>query len=147
MGFREFDRSEIEALLSAERVVRLGFSANGETFVVPVFFTWYEGTLCGLTTPGRKTRMAEANAHVAFQVDSSASTGPWEWSSVSGEGQFEVVRNPAEFGPFATQLQQRLADAPAWAGQELQARFARLGMVAWRIRPERISARAHAPEG
>jgi nitroimidazol reductase NimA-like FMN-containing flavoprotein (pyridoxamine 5'-phosphate oxidase superfamily) len=145
MGFREFERAEIEDILSRERVVRLGFSADGEIFVVPVFYTWYAGALCGLTTPGRKTTLAEANPHVAFQVDSTAATGPWQWSSVTGEGPFEVVRDTAEFGPFADQLRDRLADAPRWAQQELQDRFARLGMVPWRIRPARLSGRAHAP--
>ncbi len=145
MGFREFERPEIEQILGQERVVRLGFAADGEVFVVPVFYTWHEGALCGLTTPGRKTRLAAANPKAAFQVDSSAATGPWEWSSVTGEGLFEVVHDPAEFGPFAEQLRQRLGDAPAWAQQELQERFARLGMVPWRIRPTSLSGRAHAP--
>jgi len=145
MGFREFERPEIEQLLARERVVRLGFAAAGEVLVVPVFYIWFDGALCGLTTPGRKTRMAEANPHAAFQVDSTAATGPWQWTSVTGEGSFEVVRDPAEFGPFAEQLRGRLADAPRWAAEELQDRFTRLGMVPWRIRPASLSGRAHAP--
>lgn len=145
MGFREFNREEIEQVLAAERVVRLGFAAEGEVYVVPVFFTWFEGALCGLTTPGRKTRMAALNPAAAFQIDSSATSGPWQWSSVTGDGRFETVPEPAEFGPFAGQLRRQLADAPAWAQQELEQRFARLGMVAWRLRPQRLSGRAHEP--
>ncbi|MCC6381200.1 MAG: pyridoxamine 5'-phosphate oxidase family protein [Dehalococcoidia bacterium] len=145
MGFREFSRQEIEQVLATERVVRLGFAAGGEVYVVPVFFTWFQEALCGLTTPGRKTRMAELNASAAFQIDSSATTGPWQWSSVTGEGQFETLHDPAEFGPFAGQLRRQLADAPAWAQQELEQRFARLGMVPWRLRPQRLSGRAHEP--
>lgn len=146
MGFRELTSDEIELVLEKERVVRLGFAADDEMYVVPVFYTWFDGALCGLTTPGRKTVMAEGSSAVAFQVDSTANTGPFEWASVSGEGTWEVVTDQAEYGVFAAQLSSSLSDAPEWAAQMLQQRFMRLGMIAWRIRPERISGRAHGPE-
>jgi nitroimidazol reductase NimA-like FMN-containing flavoprotein (pyridoxamine 5'-phosphate oxidase superfamily) len=145
MGFRDLNDEEIEAVLAAQRVVRLGFVSGDEQYVVPVFYTWYKGALCGLTTPGRKTRLAAANPTVAFQLDSSAESGPWEWSSVSGQGAWEEVPNPAEFGPFAGQLRERLAGAPPWAQQLLQERFATIGMVPWRIRPTGMSGRTHEP--
>jgi nitroimidazol reductase NimA-like FMN-containing flavoprotein (pyridoxamine 5'-phosphate oxidase superfamily) len=122
MGFRDLTTAEIDAVLSDERVIRLAFVSGDEHYVVPVFYVWYDDLLCGLTTPGRKTRLAASNANVGFQVDSSAETGPWEWSSVSGQGKWEEVKDPAEFGPFAAQLRERLADAPPWAQQLLQDR-------------------------
>lgn len=61
MGFRDLDPVEIELVLEKERVIRIAFSANGEQFLVPVFNTWFEGALCGMTTPGRKTRPGEGN--------------------------------------------------------------------------------------
>lgn len=65
MGFREFEQDEIEQTLDRERVVRLGFSGSGETYVVPVFYVWLGGALCGMTTPGRKTTLAQiGRAHV-----------------------------------------------------------------------------------
>jgi len=146
MGFRDLTADEIELVLAKERVVRLGFATEDEMYVVPVFYTWFDGALCGLTTPGRKTEMADGSRAVAFQVDSTAATGPFEWASVSGEGLWEVVTDQAEFGPFAAQLSASLGDAPAWAAQMLQQRFMRLGMVAWRIRPAVVSGRAHGPE-
>jgi hypothetical protein len=88
--------------------------------------------------------MGGANPIVAFQVDSTAATGPWVWTSVTGHGPFETVQDPAEFGPWAQELRGRLADAPEWAAFQLQDRFARLGMVPWRIRPAAISGRGHA---
>lgn len=133
----------MEQLLRQERVVRLGFTAPGETYVVPVFFVLHEGALCGLTTPGRKSRMGEANARVGFQVDSSLTGGIFEWRSVSGEGVFEVVRDPAEFGPFAEKFNAKLPDAPPWMGKELEARFAAVGMVPWRVRPTAMTGRTH----
>jgi len=146
MGFRDLDPAEIELVLEKERVIRIAFNAGGEQFLVPVFYTWFEGALCGLTTPGRKTRLGEANAQVAFQVDSTFATGPWEWASVSGQGLFGRVGDPKEFGPFAAQLSTKLADAPPWAQELLQARFKQLGIYAWRIAPSELCGRAHGPD-
>ena len=146
MGFQDLTPQEIELVLSKERVIRIGFSADGEQFLVPVFYVFHDGALCGLTTPGRKTRLAEANADVAFQIDSTFETGPWEWASVSGQGIFGRVADPAEFGEFAARLSAKLADAPKWAADMLQDRFARLGIYAWRIEPKVISGRAHGPD-
>lgn len=146
MGFRDFGQDEIEATLGRERVVRLAFFAGDERYIVPVFYVWHEGALYGLTTPGRKTQLAERDGRIAFQVDSSATTGPWEWTSVTGEGRFEVVTSDAEVAAFAAKLQAKLADAPAWAQRALFERFAKLGRVPFRIVPERMSGRAHEPE-
>jgi nitroimidazol reductase NimA-like FMN-containing flavoprotein (pyridoxamine 5'-phosphate oxidase superfamily) len=145
MGFQDLTRDEIDLVLDKERVIRIAFNANGETFVVPVFYVWHEGALCGLTTPGRKTRLGEANPEVAFQIDSTFVTGPWEWASVAGQGRFSHVANPAEFGPFAVRLREKLTDSPEWAAKLLQDRFAKFGMYAWRIEPRDLSGRAHGP--
>ncbi len=145
MGFQDLTPGEVELVLVKERVVRIAFSAGGEQFLVPVFYTWFEGALCGLTTPGRKTRLGEANPDVAFQVDSTYVTGPWEWASVSGQGVFARVADPAEFGPFAARLRASLADSPEWAATMLQERFSKLGLYAWRITPSALSGRAHGP--
>lgn len=146
MGFRDLDPAETEHVLARERVVRLAFHADGEHYLVPVFFTWHEGALCGFTTPGRKTEMAARQPRVAFQVDSTVTTGPWEWASVTGEGDFEMLDDPLEAMTFAPALQQKLADAPDWASQALEERFERLGRVPWRLRPRTMSGRAHGPE-
>lgn len=146
MGFQDLTPQEIELVLEKERVVRVAFSADGEQFLVPVFFVFDDGDLCGLTTPGRKTRLAEANPLVAFQVDSTYVTGPWEWASVSGQGTFSRVADPKVFGPFAARLRAKLDDSPEWAATMLQERFERLGIYAWRITISEISGRAHGPD-
>lgn len=146
MGFRDLTAEEVELVLAKERIVRIAFAAGGEQFVVPVFYVWYEGALCGLTTPGRKTTMAAANPKVAFQVDSTVATGPWEWASVAGQGTFENVADPWEYGGFAATLQARLGDAPVWAIAMLQRRFEELGTYAWRIVPQGLHGRALGPE-
>jgi nitroimidazol reductase NimA-like FMN-containing flavoprotein (pyridoxamine 5'-phosphate oxidase superfamily) len=145
MGFRDLTGDEIGTVLTSERIVRLAFTANGKLFVVPVFYVWKDGALHGFTTPGRKTRMAESKPQVGFQVDSTVNTGPWEWASVSGQGAFEVITDPAEAMAFAPVLGEKLADAPPWAQQALNERFERMGRLAWRLRPVEMHGRAHGP--
>lgn len=146
MGFQDLTPQEIELVLDKERVIRIGFSAGDEQFLVPVFYVFFDGALCGLTTPGRKTRLAETNPAVSFQVDSTFVTGPWEWASVSGQGTFARVVERSEFACFAGKLQLKLGDAPDWAALMLQDRFAQLGLYAWRIEMTSVSGRAHGPD-
>jgi nitroimidazol reductase NimA-like FMN-containing flavoprotein (pyridoxamine 5'-phosphate oxidase superfamily) len=146
MTYRELSSDEVELVLEKERVVRISFSADGDSYVVPVFFAWHEGALCGLTTPGRKTGMGERNPVVGFQVDSTVTTGPWEWASVVGQGMFEQVPDPMESGLFAAKLWARMGDAPDWAGAMLRARFDELGVYPWRIIPATMLGRAHGRE-
>jgi nitroimidazol reductase NimA-like FMN-containing flavoprotein (pyridoxamine 5'-phosphate oxidase superfamily) len=144
MGFTDLDRPAIESVLQSQRVIRVAFDDGKERYLVPLFFAWHDGALYGLTTPGRKTRMAEASPRVAFQIDSSAETGPYEWQSVSGEGTWEVVTDEGEMA-FVPVLQAKLADSPPWARDLLMQRFQALGRIAWRIRPTALGGRAHSP--
>ncbi|MEP7217165.1 MAG: pyridoxamine 5'-phosphate oxidase family protein, partial [Anaerolineaceae bacterium] len=137
--------SAVSPFLNGERLQYLSLALNGLLFLAPMFYTWFDDALCGLTTPGTKTRLAERNASVAFQVDSTVTSGIWEWTSVTGAGAWEAVGSPREFGPFAAQLGERLADQPDWTRATLQGRFRDLGMVAWRIRPVRLSGKQSLP--
>ena len=141
MALRDLTADEISAFLESERVVRVAFAAGDELFLAPMFYTWFDGAVCGLTTPGTKTRLAEQSASVAFQVDSTVTSGIWEWTSVTGVGAWEVVTAAKEFGPFAAQLGERLSEQPEWTRTTLQGRFRELGMVAWRIRPSRLGGK------
>ncbi|MEX0781953.1 MAG: pyridoxamine 5'-phosphate oxidase family protein [Dehalococcoidia bacterium] len=144
MGFKDLDEAGIHSVLSAERVIRVAFDDGSESFIVPMFYLWHEGALYGLTTPGRKSRMGEADPRVGFQIDTSAQTGEFEWQSVSGQGTWEIVSSEADMA-FVPLLQARLADSPPWAVQLLMQRFQDLGRLAWRIRPTSMSGRAHSP--
>ena len=94
MGFRTLNEKEVSALLGEQRVVRVGFEAADHRYLLPFAYIWLNGNLYGATSPGRKTRMTEQNAKVAFQVDNAQV--PWEWQSVTGEGVFELITDPTE---------------------------------------------------
>jgi nitroimidazol reductase NimA-like FMN-containing flavoprotein (pyridoxamine 5'-phosphate oxidase superfamily) len=145
MAFTELSQPEVDRLLAAERIVRIGFDADGERYLVPLGFVWHEGALCAMTTLGRKTRMAATNPHVSFQLDTSATTGPFSWQSVSGAGTFEIVTDPSRIEGIAARLTERFPDMPAWMQDEYARRQERGEVVIVCIRPERIAGRRSEP--
>jgi nitroimidazol reductase NimA-like FMN-containing flavoprotein (pyridoxamine 5'-phosphate oxidase superfamily) len=114
MALRELSKSETEELLSEQRIVRVAFDAVRERYLVPLGYVWFEGSLCAVTTHGRKTRIAKDNPQVSFQLDDSAETGLFGWKSVSGEGTFEFVTDPAEIDRISRALFGRFPDIPEW---------------------------------
>jgi hypothetical protein len=51
----------VSTSINGSRVVRIGFEANGERYLVSLGFVWRQDALYAMTTRGRKTRMAAAN--------------------------------------------------------------------------------------
>ncbi len=141
MALRELSMGEMEEFLSGQRIVRIGFDALGERYLVPLGYVWFEGTLCAVTTHGRKTRMAKANPQVSFQVDDSAATGLFGWKSVSGEGIFVFVADPGEIERISPLLFSRFTDVPEWAQKEYAEKQAS-GQLVWvRVRPTMMTGR------
>ena len=145
MAFTELSQSEIDRVLADERVVRVAFEADGQRYLVPLGFVCHRGALYAMTTRGRKTRMATSNPRVSFQIDTSASTGPFLWQSVSGEGMFDIVTDPREIETVSPLLVTRFPDMPEW----MQTEYAELGrqghVVFVRIRPSQLAGRKSAP--
>jgi uncharacterized protein len=145
MAFKEMSRSEIDHLLDVERIVRVGFEAHGERYLVPLGFVWHQGALYAMTTRGRKTRMAVANSKVSFQIDTSASTGPFSWQSVSGEGTFEVVTASSELEAIGPLLASRFPDMPDWMQAEYAEKQKQGHVVFVRLRPSQLTGRRSEP--
>jgi nitroimidazol reductase NimA-like FMN-containing flavoprotein (pyridoxamine 5'-phosphate oxidase superfamily) len=96
----------------------------------------------GTTNQGRKTRMAEVNPHVVFQIDNAQEGGPFEWHSVLGEGSFEIVPGKRPIARILPKLASRFADAPAWANKEALSQFARGEVFPFRIKPTSLTGKA-----
>jgi nitroimidazol reductase NimA-like FMN-containing flavoprotein (pyridoxamine 5'-phosphate oxidase superfamily) len=139
MAFKELSRTEVDELLSAERVVRIGFEANGERYLVPLGFISHRGALYAMTTHGRKTRMAAVNPSVSFQIDTSARTGLFSWYSVSGEGTFEIVTDSKEIEMISPLL------VSNWMQTEYAERQERGEVVFIRILPSKMTGRKSEP--
>jgi nitroimidazol reductase NimA-like FMN-containing flavoprotein (pyridoxamine 5'-phosphate oxidase superfamily) len=141
MAHRDLSQTEIEELLGSERVVRIALHAGGKRYLVPLGYVWLDGFLWFVSMEGRKIRMAALQPKVAFQVDTSARTGVFEWRSVTGEGTIEAVTDAAEIERIRSALFGRFPDIPDWMAAEYSQRD-RGGLLRWfRIRPTRMTGR------
>ena len=81
----ELGREEIDDLLHAHVVARLGCHGGGETYVVPVFYAYDGEALYVATREGLKVRMLRKNPDVVFEVDEyDEETGSWRSAIVRG---------------------------------------------------------------
>lgn len=138
---------EITEVLAGERIVRVAFSDQDYPYVIPFGYAYLDSMLHGVTAPGRKSRIAERNARVGFQVDTSAESGLWEWRSVTGEGRFEFVESEEEKRKSLAALEPLLAHAPEWWQEEIRP-LVQAGIVrVWRIMPTRLGGVRYARGG
>lgn len=135
---------EIWEVLASEMIVRVAFSDRDFPYVIPFGFVYVNSALYGITAPGRKTRVADRNCHVGFQVDSSSRSGPWEWRSVTGEGLFEIVEAEDERTEALTALEPLIAGAPGWWQDEIRPLVVGGIVKVWKISPTGITGVEHA---
>lgn len=143
----DLTEDQAREIIQRERVVRVSFYDGTSSYLIPLGYVSLGPLLYGVTEKGRKTQIAEANPQVAFQIDTSASTGIWEWSSVSGEGEFTLVSDPQERQHAFAALQTVIAEAPVWWQREQGARMASGELHVWKITPTGIGGRQYVPEG
>lgn len=87
----ELEINEIENLLSNNYIGRIGCSANGKTYVVPISYAYGNHTIYAHTLNGLKVDMMRDNPNVCFQVDKM--NGIADWESVITWGIYEEVVN------------------------------------------------------
>jgi uncharacterized protein len=102
---------QIEELLRAETVGRIGCHAEGKTYVVPISYVYHDRAVYGHTAPGLKLTMLSHNPAVCFEVDQVSDVTTWR--SVIGWGRFDVLD-----GAAAEDAMRRLIDRlkPTLAG-------------------------------
>jgi len=138
--------AECRRVLAGERVVRVTFHDHGSLYLIPLGYVWLDSALYGVTDNGRKTETAARQPLVAFQVDTSAHSGIWEWESVTGEGRFELVEGSDRQKVFMA-LQPIIEEAPDWWRQEQAPKLAAGTLVTWRIQPVHMAGRRYGPAG
>jgi nitroimidazol reductase NimA-like FMN-containing flavoprotein (pyridoxamine 5'-phosphate oxidase superfamily) len=142
MAFRELDSNEIDAVLGQERIVRIGFFADGDRYVLPLGYAWMDAFLWGTTQRGRKTQIVERDDRVAFSIDDSEHSLPSRSRSVVGEGRFELI-SAETAAPVLPVLAQRFPDQPESSRREFFAGLADGTSVFWRIAPLQLSGRQY----
>lgn len=84
---------QIDHLLGAEVVGRIGCYAEGRTYVVPVTYVYDGSAIYGHTGEGVKVRMMRENPDVCFEVDRMENMANWQ--SVIAWGRFDELRGTA----------------------------------------------------
>jgi nitroimidazol reductase NimA-like FMN-containing flavoprotein (pyridoxamine 5'-phosphate oxidase superfamily) len=142
----ELDDREIEALLRAETIGRIGFAADGRTSVVPVFYAYDGGCVYGHSGLGHKLRAMRANPFVCFEVDQADDNA--NWRSVIAWGTFEDLAGESATAAihllnnrFGWRLGSR---PPAVAGAEATTDFGGAAGILYRIRLTAKTGRYHA---
>lgn len=99
------DQAELEAILGATGVMRLGLAVNNVPYVVPLNFGYESGRIYfHCARQGRKLDMIAENDLVCFEVEGgyelAAADKPCGWTSryrsVIGWGRASVVEDPRE---------------------------------------------------
>ena len=107
----ELDRAEIDDLLHAQVVGRIGCHADGATYVVPVIYAYDGEAFYVYTVEGRKVRMMRASPQVCFEVDEYERGS---WRSAIAQGRYEELDEAGPSAPWRSWPRgSRLAGAAA----------------------------------
>jgi uncharacterized protein len=112
---------QIDQVLRAEVVGRIGCHADGKTYIVPVAYVYDGQHIYGHTGDGMKLRMLRENPNVCFEVDHVESLTNWQ--SVIAWGRFQELHGAAagramrmlaeRIRPLVAHVERELADAEA----------------------------------
>lgn len=134
------DGDQIDRVLHAQVVGRIGVHADGRTYVVPVSYV-YDGNAVYVHSPvGQKIRMLRAAQQVCFEVDDIRDLGNWQ--SVIAWGRYEELSGDlarAAMNLLASRLAPLTASETAGPSGPDGATAA--GSVAFRIRLEERTGR------
>lgn len=145
MPASDLSATEVADVLAAEGVVRVAFRDGESVYLIPLGYVWLSSALHGVTELGRKTRLAEADPRVAFQLDTSSDTGLFEWRSVTGEGRFELVTDEGVKRDVLSALQPIIGAAPEWWQRHHGPKIAAGTLQVWRITPAHLQGRRYGP--
>lgn len=134
----ELDRAEIDELLHAQVVGRIGCHAEGLTYVVPVIYAYDGEGLYAYSLEGTKIRMMRANPRVCFEVDEYEPSGSWRSAIV--QGTYEELEGDEARRALAL-LTDRFAERAATSEGERRRR-GNGTPVAFRIRVDEVTGRA-----
>jgi nitroimidazol reductase NimA-like FMN-containing flavoprotein (pyridoxamine 5'-phosphate oxidase superfamily) len=86
----DLNPDQIETMLSNEVIGRIGCSANGVTYIVPITYAYDSGYVYGHSKEGMKIQMMRLNSMVCFEIDWMDDLNNWQ--SVVAWGRFEELK-------------------------------------------------------
>lgn len=90
--------AEVEDVLAAGAVGRIGCVSAGRPYVVPVCYAYSDGFVHGHTMPGAKRSALEANGSICFEVEEIVDLS--HWRSVIAWGTAEFLAGTAAASAF-----------------------------------------------
>jgi len=87
------NKYQIDSFLRCEVVGRIGCSAKGKTYVVPITYIYDGKTISAATKVGMKTDLMRINPNVCFEVDRIHNMANWQ--SVIAWGKYEELKGKA----------------------------------------------------
>ncbi len=85
----EMTQEQIDRLLRAEMIGRVGCYGDGKVYVVPITYAYDGGFIYAHSGEGRKIQMMRQNPAVCFEVESVMNMSNWQ--SVIVQGTFEEL--------------------------------------------------------
>jgi len=85
----EMTSEQIDRLLGAEMIGRIGCCARGKVYVVPVTYAYANGCIYAHSSEGSKITMMRENPEVCFEIEQVESMA--NWRSVIAHGTFEEL--------------------------------------------------------
>ncbi|MGZ4558151.1 MAG: pyridoxamine 5'-phosphate oxidase family protein [Mycobacteriaceae bacterium] len=111
----ELNGQQIENVLHAEVIGRIGCHVDGRTYIVPITYA-YDGTsIYGHSAAGLKVKMMRANPSVCFEVEHVDDLA--NWSSVIAWGSFEELQGDAATSGMQTLLDRLVPLMASASGQ------------------------------
>ncbi|MFT5167063.1 MAG: nitroimidazol reductase NimA-like FMN-containing flavoprotein [Saprospiraceae bacterium] len=109
---------EIDQILKSQTLGRIGCSAEGRTYIVPIAYAYDGEYLYGHSPEGMKIKMMRQNPKVCFEVDSMENLANWKSVIIQGEFQ-ELIGEPGRQAMqfFVKQLQPHLLSSTSIPSQ------------------------------
>jgi len=137
--------AETSRVLAESELVRVAFRDGESVYLIPLGCVCIDGSLYGVMDAGRKSEIGERQPRVAFQTDTSRSTGLFTWQSVTGEGEFTIVNDGGDKARVLARLQPFMATAPDWWKAEQGPKMAAGTLSIWRIQPAWMTGVEYVP--
>jgi uncharacterized protein len=147
-------RPEIEQMLNVQAVGRIGCSAEGRIWILPVNFVYHGGYIYAHAKEGQNLHILRTSPSICFEVDQVDSED--NWKSVLLWGKYEELRYPVRGAEGLKRLEERLqpddvAAAPSRPPLSKAAPVQQPGrarkLIAFRIKISEISGRFELPAG
>jgi nitroimidazol reductase NimA-like FMN-containing flavoprotein (pyridoxamine 5'-phosphate oxidase superfamily) len=86
--------AQIDQILHAQLIGRIGSCTNDKMYVVPVTYAFHRGYIYAHSKEGMKVQMMRKNPNVCFQVDAMENMS--NWRSVIVWGEYEELKTEKE---------------------------------------------------